>query len=142
MTFQLQARKPKTEPRTHEPTGVTVHFKRIGHLERTRIAGEAFGNPGLVIRLLAEPGVGVHRWEGVKAEDGKDAPYTLSNVDAAAEAEPSFGEWFNDTLLEFHGWIRNSHGQVEESADEAGKSEPPSTSSEADAAPTPALSSS
>ena len=89
---------------THEPTGVTVTFKRIGHAQRTKLMASAAGDMGIVCEELMKQGIGVLTWEGVERSDGNAMPYSVAALDAVVRQEPSFGAWFNDNLLAANGW--------------------------------------
>jgi len=104
--------------RTHEPTGVTVHFRKLGHMERSQLAANTLGDFGLLLGELARPGVGVAKWEGVEREvkvgdsTTKAAlPYSIEALDQAAEASPEFGAWFNNQLLDVHGLVVEGGGE-------------------------------
>lgn len=117
MTFKLDGeRRGKVEARTHEATGVTVHFRRLGFVEKSKLIGNVGGRVGDLIEALAERCV--QKWDGVLMPDGNPAPYSPAALDAVAEQCPDFGAWFNDALLDVSGI----------GADDAGKVEPPPAS--------------
>lgn len=129
--LKLAEPKPRTEKQTHEPSGVTVDFKRVGHTARTKLMG-ACRTPaggmdiGALIMAAAEPGVGVHSWSGVEGPGGEAIPYSLKTLDWVVENVPTFGGWFNDHLLRMCGLAKDeadggdSGGNLSVPADGAG----------------------
>ncbi len=125
--MKLNAEHKQTTTLTHEPTGITVTFKRLGHTQRTKLLANSNGGMGGVFVELAQQGVGVLKWEGVETPDGNAAPYSVRALDAVVHQEPAFGPWFNDELLKANGF--DLSGGDDESADAIeGKSEAPSNS--------------
>ncbi len=124
--MKLDSDAKQTTTLTHEPTGITVTFKRIGHTDRTRLLAGSNGDMGLVFIELAQQGVGVHTWEGVELPDGNPVPYSPASLDAVVAQEPGFGPWFNDELLRANGF--DFTGGDDESVEAVeGKSETPSS---------------
>lgn len=117
--LKLPPPRDTTETRTHEPTGVSVTFRRIGHVDRVRLFAASTGVADIVEQLLA-PGVGIVAWSGVQNAEGDDVPYSLQTLEQAVDAAPDFGGWLNDELLLFNKLAHTADGVTpdDESEDE------------------------
>lgn len=120
MTLTAKSLEP-ISVRKHEPTGVTVHFRKLGHMQRSQLAAQTLGDFGLLLGELARPGVGVAKWEGVEREirvgEGVTKavlPYSVEALDQAAEADPDFGAWFNNQLLDVQGLMAEADEETAE----------------------------
>ena len=112
MPLHVTATPPRSETRTHEPTGVTVTLRRLPHLERLKVIAEASvpnadGQSasllvGLILERLLQPSVGVVKWDGVTGPDGNELAYSLAALDAVAHQVPAFAGWLNDQVLAFN----------------------------------------
>ena len=112
MPLHVTATPPRSEARTHGPTGVTVTLRRLPHLERLKVIAEASvpnadGQSasllvGLILKRLLQPSVGVVKWDGVTGPDGNEPAYSLAALDAVAHQVPAFAGWLNDQVLAFN----------------------------------------
>jgi hypothetical protein len=134
LTLSKQATRPAIEARTHEASGVSVTFRRLGFVQKTRLAGDVGNSIGELFFALMQPGVGVQSWDGVLMPDGQPLPYSVKALDSVAEQVPGFGPWFNDNLLEVTGF---DGGAAKDGKDAEGNSKAPASGSSAGDTTTP-----
>ena len=111
MGIEIDSRQPqRVHAVTHESTGVIVHFRKLDYLELCRISTQAGADPGSLIPMLAQKGVGVEKWEGVEQKvNGQvtQVPYSHDALNKVCDAYPEFGDWFIDQLFTHTGMSRS-----------------------------------